>query len=55
MRRWIWFYREALTPRRDFQFRADVIGHLGGIIVNEVAEAMMRDAAELGPRAEGSD
>lgn len=35
--------------RRHFQFCADMDGNLGGVVINEVPDAMMRDAPELGP------
>ena len=30
-------------------------GDLGGVVIDEVADAVMGDAAELGPLAEGAD
>ena len=39
----------------DFHFGADVQRNLGRIIINEVADAVMRDAAEFGPFAQGAD
>ena len=45
----------SLSPRRDFELGADVVGYLGGVVVYEVTETVMRDAAELGPLAEGAD
>ena len=44
-----------LPPRRNFELRADVDRDLGRVVVNEMTETVMRDAAELGPLAEGAD
>ena len=44
-----------LPARRDFEFGADVDRDLGRVVVDEMTETVMRDAAELGPLAEGAD
>ncbi len=39
----------------DFEFSADVERNLSGVIIDEVADAVVRDAAEFGPLAQGAD
>ncbi len=39
----------------DFQFGADVQRNLGRIIINEMADAVVGDAAKFGPFAQGAD
>ena len=35
------------TAGGDFEFGADVQGNLGRVVIDEVADAVMRDAAEF--------
>ncbi len=44
-----------LTSGGDFEFGADMERNLGWIIIDEVANAVMRNAAEFGPFAQGAD
>ena len=41
--------RRRLTSGRHFQFRADMNGDLRRIVINEMPDAMMRDATEFRP------
>ena len=45
----------ASTARGDFQFVADVIRDLVRVVIDEMADAVAGDAAELGPFAQGAD
>lgn len=40
---------ELSAPRRHFQLRADMHGNLGGIVIDEMSDAVMRYAPELRP------
>lgn len=42
-------------PGRNFELRANVYSDFGGVIIHEMANAMMWDAAQLRPFAEGAD
>lgn len=47
--------RNALSVRWNLELSADMNRDLGRIVVYKVADAVMRDAAELGPLAESAN
>ena len=44
-----------LAPSRHLQLGADVVRDFGWIVVNEMPDAVMRDAPEFGPVAQRAD
>jgi hypothetical protein len=47
--------RSVLSSGGDFQFMADMIGNLSGVVIDEMADFVVRDATELRPGAKRAD